>query len=248
MPVPDNAQQIYQYLTGQGYSGTAAAGILGNIEQESTGNPESVGTGGAGLIGWTPPSAAFPDQPIVTGSPKNDLSAQLTDLWAWNQRNAAGPSFLNKATSPANAALLYMNQAERPAVATENLANRQASAIAVANAAKTGNWKAGTPSPTGTTTSITSDIGSSLIDSLLTSLGIPSLPDMFKRLGLILFGGILVIVGIMVLIGKQGVMNIALTAVPEARAGEAVAGSAGKAAAKRAATRVVASGVPESAS
>ena len=48
----------------------AAAGIAGNIYQESKGNPESVGSGGGGLIGWTPLPSGF-----VTGNVQADLQA-----------------------------------------------------------------------------------------------------------------------------------------------------------------------------
>src|ERR1700727_489496 len=39
--IPANAQTIYNYLTSQGLSANAAAGILGNIQQESGGNPSA---------------------------------------------------------------------------------------------------------------------------------------------------------------------------------------------------------------
>ena len=51
MPVPENAQAIYTFLTGQGFSANAAAGILGNIEQESGGNPEESGGGLIQILG-----------------------------------------------------------------------------------------------------------------------------------------------------------------------------------------------------
>jgi hypothetical protein len=45
---------IVSFLLTHGYSDNAAAGIAGNMYQESKGNPESEGDGGGGLIGWTP--------------------------------------------------------------------------------------------------------------------------------------------------------------------------------------------------
>ena len=52
--LPANYATIVSFLIGHGYTKLAAAGIAGNMYQESKGNPESVGTGGGGLIGWTP--------------------------------------------------------------------------------------------------------------------------------------------------------------------------------------------------
>jgi hypothetical protein len=66
--LPANYAAIVGYLTAHGYTGIAAAGIAGNIYQESMGNPESVGSGGGGLIGWTPLPVGF-----VTGNPAADL-------------------------------------------------------------------------------------------------------------------------------------------------------------------------------
>jgi peptidoglycan DL-endopeptidase CwlO len=49
-----------KYLMSAGYSKAAAAGAAGVVggeaEPAGTANPESIGSGGAGLIGWTPPS------------------------------------------------------------------------------------------------------------------------------------------------------------------------------------------------
>ena len=46
--VPANYVAIVSFLTAHGYTGIAAAGIAGNISQESEGNPESVGSAAAG--------------------------------------------------------------------------------------------------------------------------------------------------------------------------------------------------------
>lgn len=56
---PESANYIViaRYLVAHGYSGAAAAGVVGDIAGESGGNPESVGSGGGGLIGWTPLSS-----------------------------------------------------------------------------------------------------------------------------------------------------------------------------------------------
>ena len=73
--VPANYAAIVGFLTAHGYTGNAAAGIAGNIWQESDGNPESVGDGGGGLIGWTPLPGGY-----VTGNPSADLQTQLSGI------------------------------------------------------------------------------------------------------------------------------------------------------------------------
>ena len=53
-----NGRQIYDYLKQNLFGGNsiAAAGAAASIWGESSWNPFAVGTGGRGLIGWTPPS------------------------------------------------------------------------------------------------------------------------------------------------------------------------------------------------
>jgi hypothetical protein len=125
--LPANYATIVDFLVAHGYSGNAAAGIAGNIFQESKGNPESVGSGGGGLIGWTPLPAGF-----VTGNPAADLQTQLNQLLIYNQGWHQFVPALNAASSPAQAAEIYMLDFERPLL---NIAtNRVASAEAVAAA------------------------------------------------------------------------------------------------------------------
>lgn len=125
--LPENYATIVDFLVAHGYSGNAAAGIAGNIFQESKGNPESVGSGGGGLIGWTPLPAGF-----VTGNPAADLQTQLNQLLMYNQGWHQFVPALNAASSPAQAAEIYMLDFERPLL---NIAtNRVASAEAVAAA------------------------------------------------------------------------------------------------------------------
>jgi Phage tail lysozyme len=125
--LPENYGAIVGFLVAHGYTAMAAAGIAGNIYQESGGNPESVGTGGGGLIGWTPLPAGF-----VTGNPAPDLQTQLTALLAFNQQWAAFIPALNAATNPTQAADIYMDDFERPGLPAAY--NREAAANAVARA------------------------------------------------------------------------------------------------------------------
>ena len=125
--LPANVTAIVSFLLAHGYSHNAVAGIAGNIYQESKGNPESVGMGGGGLIGWTPLPAGF-----VTGNVSADLQTQLSALLTYNQGWAQYLPALNAAASPAGAAYIYVTDFERagiPAAAT-----REASAQNVAGA------------------------------------------------------------------------------------------------------------------
>src|SRR5262249_43115881 len=100
--LPENYATIVDFLVAHGYSGNAAAGIAGNIFQESKGNPESVGSGGGGLIGWTPLPAGF-----VTGNVAADLQTQLNQLLVYNQGWHQFVPALNAASRPAQAAEIY---------------------------------------------------------------------------------------------------------------------------------------------
>jgi Phage tail lysozyme len=84
----NNLLQIAMFMMNQGYSRAAAAGMAGTIAGESSGNPESVGSGGAGLIGWTPPSSASPYSPIVTGNDQQDFDNQLEDILTYADENS----------------------------------------------------------------------------------------------------------------------------------------------------------------
>jgi len=125
--LPANYAAIVSYLVKHGYTPIAATGVAGNIYQESMGNPESVGTGGGGLIGWTPLPAGF-----VTGNPTADLQTQLAALLTYNQQWAQYIPALNAATTPTQASDIYMNYFERPGLPAAY--NREAAANAVASA------------------------------------------------------------------------------------------------------------------
>ncbi len=125
--VPANYAAIVNFLTSHGYTGNAAAGIAGNIWQESGGNPESVGSGGGGLIGWTPLPGGY-----VTGNPSADLQTQLAAILTFNQIWSQYIPALNAASSPAAAAAIYVTDFERAGIPA--VANREAAAQAVASA------------------------------------------------------------------------------------------------------------------
>jgi hypothetical protein len=125
--LPANYAAIVAFLSTHGYTRMAAAGMAGNIYQESKGDPESVGTGGGGLIGWTPLPAGY-----VTGNVTADLQTQLNALLTYNQQWSQYIPALNAATTPTEAADIYMNDFERPGIPAAY--NRESAAAAVAQA------------------------------------------------------------------------------------------------------------------
>jgi hypothetical protein len=126
-PLPANSAAIVGFLTSHGYTGNAAAGIAGNIYQESGGNPESEGDGGGGLIGWTPLPGGY-----VTGNPAADLQTQLTAILAFNKIWSQYVPALNAASSPAAAADIYVTDFERAGVPAAGTREAAAEAVAAA--------------------------------------------------------------------------------------------------------------------
>jgi Phage tail lysozyme len=125
--LPDNYAAIVGFLTGHGYTGIAAAGIAGNMYQESKGNPESEGDGGGGLIGWTPLPAG-----LVTGNVTADLQAQLEAVLTFNQQWSQYLPALNAASTPAAAADIYVTDFERAGIPAAGTREAAADAVAAA--------------------------------------------------------------------------------------------------------------------
>jgi LysM repeat protein len=114
----NNLLAIGQYLVNNGYSKAAAAGVASCVDGESGGNPESVGSGGGGLIGWTPLGSAAPNANIITGDSSSDMMTQLSDILFYNS-NEIGQSLvteLNSQSDPVAAADFYSQNFEKPAV------------------------------------------------------------------------------------------------------------------------------------
>jgi peptidoglycan hydrolase-like protein with peptidoglycan-binding domain len=108
----ENANQLAVFLMAHGYSANGAGGIITCCYGESALNPESVGDGGNGLIGWTPPLAG-----AVTGNASADLAFQMNALLEYNERNDPDSiATLNAQTSITAAADYYSQVFERPAV------------------------------------------------------------------------------------------------------------------------------------
>ena len=114
----NNLLAIGQYLVDNGYSKAAAAGVASCVDGESRGNPESVGSGGGGLIGWTPLGSAAPNANIVTGNASADMLAQLADILYYNsdEIGASQVAELNSQTDPVAAADFFSQRFEKPAV------------------------------------------------------------------------------------------------------------------------------------
>jgi hypothetical protein len=125
--LPENYPAIMAFLTQHGYTGVAAAGIAGNMYQESRGNPEAGSAYAGGLIGWTPLPAHY-----ITGDVAADLQTQLEGVLTFNDQYPQDVTVLNAATSATAAADIYMNDFERPGYPAAG--NREAAAQAVAQA------------------------------------------------------------------------------------------------------------------
>jgi Phage tail lysozyme len=125
--LPANVTAIVSFLLANGYSHNAAAGIAGNIYQESKGDPESIGMGGGGLIGWTPLPSGF-----VTGNYSADLQTQLAALLTYNQGWSGYLPALNSASSPASAAYIYVTDFERAGIPAASTREQAATDVAAA--------------------------------------------------------------------------------------------------------------------
>jgi hypothetical protein len=109
---------LAQYLVENGYSDAAAAGVASCVDGESGGNPESVGSGGGGLIGWTPISSAAPNPNIITGNAAQDMMDQLSDILYYNSTEIGQPlvNQLDSISDPVAAADFFSQNFEKPAV------------------------------------------------------------------------------------------------------------------------------------
>jgi hypothetical protein len=107
---------IAAYFMNHGATKAAAAGIASCIWGESGGNPESVGSGGFGLIGWTGNTIGLPsgyNGPV--GNESADMAAQLAGVVGYiNANGGFGP--INAAGGPVAAAQVFSSQYEKPAI------------------------------------------------------------------------------------------------------------------------------------
>lgn len=108
-----NGTTIYKYLRSNGYTPMQAAGAIASIWGESSWNPEAAGTGGRGLIGWTPAST-LPDS-AFTGNAAKDMSTQLPLILEFVNKNGDQGAVAMMAGAPtvSAAALIWGKRVER---------------------------------------------------------------------------------------------------------------------------------------
>jgi WXG100 family type VII secretion target len=130
----NNEVAVAKYLVAHGYSKAAAAGIASCIDGESAGDPEAVGTGGCGLIGWTPPSSleqyggTCAAAGIGNNSPSVDLANQMRAIVNYNNANG-NVAALNSISNPVQAADYYSQNFERPLVTDSDVRANVATAV-----------------------------------------------------------------------------------------------------------------------
>lgn len=123
-----NYKNIAYYLSTHGYTQAAAAGIVGCVAGESSGNPEAVGDQGTsfGIIQEHGSQYAG----LVTGNSTQDLDTQLSALLAYNSAQGAGlVSMLNSITDPVQCAYFYSEHFERPAVKDSDVVTSVATSV-----------------------------------------------------------------------------------------------------------------------
>lgn len=239
-------QQIYQALTQAGFSQNQAAGIMGNIQNESGFNPEAAamdsnGKESYGLIQWN--AGSYPNaSSLVTGNPAVDLSNQVQFLLKDTSGTSQGLKGSTAAQVAGNWAQFVEVCAGCQPGGAQNV-QRQSNANTILSEIQSGNWGPGGSGVSGTqsgtqgaqttgiingtglpfpfdipgiigsafgsgvtgelTTGIGEGIGSglttaftSITNAFLKKLGINGWSDLFIRLGLILLGAIILIVGL----------------------------------------------------
>lgn len=129
-----NAQNAMQYLMDNGgLSKEAAAGIIGNIVQESTFNSNALNdqSGAYGLAQWMGPRKETLNQfAAERGTDPSDIQTQLDFLiHELNTTEGKAKSALESITDPAEAAWVFRKEFERPGEEEANDTNREQAAI-----------------------------------------------------------------------------------------------------------------------
>jgi len=103
-----NLLTIARYLMTNGASRAGAAGIAGTIYGESGGNPESRGSGGFGLIGWTGNTIGLPAGYRPNGDASRDLAIQMAGIIGFARARPGGwPDGFRTITDPVAAGNLW---------------------------------------------------------------------------------------------------------------------------------------------
>lgn len=136
-----NAQYILDYLTAAGWTKNAICGVLGNLETESTVNPQlwqSLDYGntslGYGLVQWTPATN------LINWCVANTLDYTLMDSQLqrilyevehneqWIYSAMTFQEFTQSTDTPYNLAMLFLSKYERPANPNQPIRGTQAEA------------------------------------------------------------------------------------------------------------------------
>jgi hypothetical protein len=141
-------REVYDALTGKGFSMAQAAGIMGNIQNESSYNQEAVGDSGQsfGLVQWYTPSYPFAPG-LVTGNLAVDLANQMGHI-------VTASHGVNMGGDAAQVAGNWAAQFEKCVGCQPGGAqyqSRVANAARIFNQAKTGSWPSGPGVPGGPT-------------------------------------------------------------------------------------------------
>jgi hypothetical protein len=139
------AETIWNGLLAEGATEIEAAGMMGNMVQESSLNPENDaidinGSRSIGIVSWNQAPGVYHNAAeLLTGNPTVDIKNQIAALRGVFSA-ASGPD-------PATAATNFMNNFEHCAPAYCNEPRRRQMAEAVYQAAQSGNWSStpGTP-------------------------------------------------------------------------------------------------------
>jgi hypothetical protein len=120
--VSSGAGGIVKYLVANGLTPIAAAGVVGNLQQESSLNAGEAGGGLAQWIGsrWNALEAFASRLGLSPSSQSAQLQYLVSDL---KSNYASTLAAINAASSPEQAATIFSDQYERPGV--PDLANRQ---------------------------------------------------------------------------------------------------------------------------
>jgi hypothetical protein len=121
-----NYLTIGKFLVQNGYTPVGAAGVVGCVAGESSGNPEAVGAASYGLIQEQGAQYAG----LVTGNASADLDNQLQAILAYN--NAQGSNLiamLNAQPTPTAAADFYSRYFERPKVSDSDVVPSVANSV-----------------------------------------------------------------------------------------------------------------------
>ena len=114
--VPANAAAIAAFLESRGLTKIATAGILGNIEQESGGNP---------MAGTNPPGRGLIR---FLGDPGGSLASELAKTMQYIAANGSVADINANSSTPTAAAVYFSEKYERPG--NPQIQNRIASAVA----------------------------------------------------------------------------------------------------------------------